>query len=295
MNQTNPSLSLTPPSEMGNLERLGLTIAGVGLLALVVAFLGNAGNPVLPFGLGLTFFVAGGMLYLRDREFYQTAIIGAIVLGIISMIFIVARIDLAKFKIFGLTIPPLVFTILILGLTTVGAIIYYYQRFGKGPAGIRNDGYYHSEATKKNGTIGWLLAIVITGFYILVYWYPVHLHGLIVAVDPLAEALTGKSMYKGDRYSQWFLYGLFYTVAVLIMGARFMFKYRHNRYQLIRTISVTFVQLVLAFLLPNILSGLNGDGYGVFEHYFSYFWPLDWDALFPVSYTHLTLPTKDGV
>ena len=269
MNQTNPSLSLTPPSEMGNLERLGLTIAGVGLLALVVAFLGNAGNPVLPFGLGLTFFVAGGMLYLRDREFYQTAIIGAIVLGIISMIFIVARIDLAKFKIFGLTIPPLVFTILILGLTTVGAIIYYYQRFGKGPAGIRNDGYYHSEATKKNGTIGWLLAIVITGFYILVYWYPVHLHGLIVAVDPLAEALTGKSMYKGDRYSQWFLYGLFYTVAVLIMGARFMFKYRHNRYQLIRTISVTFVQLVLAFLLPNILSGLNGDGYGVFEHYFS--------------------------
>ena len=44
------------------------------------------------------------------------------------------------------------------------------------------------------------------------------------------------------------VYGLFYTLAVLVMGARMIVKYRHNRYQILRTISVMFFQLGFAFL-----------------------------------------------
>jgi ferredoxin-type protein NapH len=44
-----------------------------------------------------------------------------------------------------------------------------------------------------------------------------------------------------------------------------------------------FFQLVLAFLIPYILVLLNKP-----EFYFSYFWPLDYDLLFPSSVSYLT-------
>ncbi|MEZ4761251.1 MAG: hypothetical protein R2810_15930 [Flavobacteriales bacterium] len=60
------------------------------------------------------------------------------------------------------------------------------------------------------------------------------------------------------------------------MGAKFLVKYRHSRYQTWRTVSVMCFQLGFAFLLPAFLALMQRP-----EFYFSYFWPLDYDALWP--------------
>ena len=94
----------------------------------------------------------------------------------------------------------------------------------------------------------------------LLYWFPEILgqgsgdvanSGLIALFDPLSLALKGKVA------SQWFVYGTLYTVAILALGYKFILKYRHNKYQIIRTVSVMFFQLGFAFLLPEILEKLN--------------------------------------
>jgi len=63
---------------------------------------------------------------------------------------------------------------------------------------------------------------------------------------------------------------------VLVMGFRALLKYRHSRYQVVRTGSVMFFQLVLAYVIPSLMVLLNQP-----EYYFSYFWPLRYNALFP--------------
>ncbi|MEE9117498.1 MAG: 4Fe-4S dicluster-binding protein, partial [Calditrichia bacterium] len=55
-----------------------------------------------------------------------------------------------------------------------------------------------------------------------------------------------------------------------------VYKYRHNRYHQVRTISIMFFQLGFAYLIPNFLKSLNQP-----EYYFSYFWPLKIEYLFP--------------
>ena len=80
----------------------------------------------------------------------------------------------------------------------------------------------------------------------------------------------------GYPASRWFLYGVLYTLAILVFGVRMAMKYRHNRYHLVRTASVSFCQLVLAWLLPNLLVRWN-------EPYmeFNGVWPLKYDYLWP--------------
>ena len=73
----------------------------------------------------------------------------------------------------------------------------------------------------------------------------------VAIVDPISYLL------KGSGAGHFFLYGFIYTICVLIMGVRMIIKYRHSRYQIIRTISVMFFQMVLAFLLPELLVRLN--------------------------------------
>jgi Pyruvate/2-oxoacid:ferredoxin oxidoreductase delta subunit len=132
-----------------------------------------------------------------------------------------------------------------------------------------NNNLYFNSLTNR-GVAGWGLAVLLTGFYVVLYWYPRYLEGGIRLVDPLAYALAGQPA------DQWFLYGFLYTLAVLIFGVRMLLKYRGNRYQIFRTYSVMFFQLGLAFLLPHVLRSLNEP-----EFYFSYFWPLKYDYLFP--------------
>ena len=44
-----------------------------------------------------------------------------------------------------------------------------------------------------------------------------------------------------------------------------------------------FFQLGLAFIIPNFLKALNQP-----EFYFSYFWPLKYDYLFPGTFNYFT-------
>lgn len=126
------------------------------------------------------------------------------------------------------------------------------------------------------GVAAWVLGVFVTGFYVCLYWFPGALKGLIDLFDPLSWALRGR---KAD---QWFVYGSFYTMAVTFMGVKFMYKYRHSRYQLIRTASVMFFQLIFAYLIPAFMLLMNQP-----EFYFSYFWPLKYDYLFPGTVSYL--------
>jgi polyferredoxin len=141
--------------------------------------------------------------------------------------------------------------------------------------GIKNDRLVTSFKGWR-GASGWLIAAALTGFYVCLYWFPEYLKGPIALVDPLSKLHTGKAA------SQWYLYGFLYTYAVALLGIRFYYRYRHNRYQLVRNSSVIAVQLLLAFLLPGFLKALSQP-----EFYFTYFWPLKPAYFYPATATKL--------
>jgi len=161
-----------------------------------------------------------------------------------------------------------------LALVVGGGIAYAWRTAMARPAGIRNNGTVDS-STIGRGAIGWTLGVVFTGFYVLLYWVPDSMVHLVGATDWLSQLLRGT---PGDR---WFVYGLFYTIAVAVMGIRALLRYRHSRYQIIRTVSVVFFQTAFGFIVPGLLQLFNEP-----EFYFHYFWPLKYDYLFPgtVSY-----------
>jgi Pyruvate/2-oxoacid:ferredoxin oxidoreductase delta subunit len=254
MSTVDHSLSLTPPANMSVAERLGAFISGLGILALLVGFLSATPlSPWLVMGFGGAFLVSAGVLASINRAKYGRLIVVSLVLGVLALALLALRVNLTGWAMFGA----------VFGVTVIGASIYFWGAFGKGPAGIKNNGIFHSSATRQAGVISWMLAIAFTGFYVILYWFPDQLFGLVAAADPLYHAITGKSTYwideqgMGHVTNQWFVYGLMYTVAVIVMGFRFILKYRHSKYQIVRTLSVAFFQLVIAFALPTVFEVLN--------------------------------------
>lgn len=350
-------MSLTPPSEMGGAEKVGAGFLGVGVLALLVAFLANwqvgQSLTLLFAGAGL---VSGGILLSKKVErqkplaflLLYAGLVGLLLfivkdgnlaLGISGLVgagvlaLLTAR-DKSKHRVPAIILMAIVGTVglalmatgqklegwalsgLVFGSLAIGGVVYSAGAFG-GTAGIKNNGIFHSSLYRKGGTLSWIFAILMTGFYVLLYWFPEGLHGAIAAADPIQRAITGSpGIYYGPDgnvtgYNQWFLYGFVYTVAVLVMGFRYYMKYRHSKYQIIRTLSVSFFQLVFAFTIPMLLANLNNtqkqnfdkqltayneavaagqtanyqavvDAYPtVKEHYFHYFWPLGYSNLMP--------------
>lgn len=168
-----------------------------------------------------------------------------------------------------------------LSLIVIGGLTYISNR-AKNLPGIKNDKIMFRGLTRR-GNLAWAAAVFMTGFYIVLYFYPQYLKPLIVSITPLQKLLTGSGPIdnKGNL-SQWFFYGFLYTLTILVMGVRMLFKYRNNRYQIIRTLSVMFFQLAFAFLIPNILMKLN-------QPYFEWtnIWPLRYYELFPYSVNDL--------
>ncbi|GAA5221432.1 4Fe-4S binding protein [Membranihabitans marinus] len=161
-------------------------------------------------------------------------------------------------------------------LLAIGVVWYSIDMYKNTPAGIKNNGVWFDSLTNK-GLWAWVLGVFVTGFYVVLYWNP-HLMGynaegsntgLVHFFDPLSMLL------KGQPASQWFVYGTLYTFAIFFFGIKYIIKYRHNRYQIIRTISVMFFQLAFAFLLPEILEGLNSDK-AYFGKDFKNIWPLNY-------------------
>lgn len=110
------------------------------------------------------------------------------------------------------------------------------------------------------GVSAWILSAALFAFYIILYfteWF-----------TPIAAGLRLES--------KWTLYGLLYTIAIVGGGVYVIRKYRHNRYQIVRTCVVMFVQVVFAFSIPLILKAAHQP-----EFYFSYLWPLKFDYFNP--------------
>lgn len=164
---------------------------------------------------------------------------------------------------------PGLFIFLTYILTIIGATMYLLPKVKlDGPAGIKNDGIFKS-AMKNRGWMGMLTGTFLIIFYIILYFYPEYMTPWIITVDPVSMFL------KGSEAGRFFLYGFIYTLTILVMGVRMAIKYRHSKYQLIRTASVMFFQTSFAFLIPEILLRLN-------QPYFDFknIWPLDYDFFF---------------
>ncbi|AWV91361.1 4Fe-4S dicluster domain-containing protein [Bradymonas sediminis] len=119
------------------------------------------------------------------------------------------------------------------------------------------------------GPTAWALSSALLAFYIVLYWTD--------WLNPVAEAL-----HLGQK---WTLYGLLYTLAITVGGIHVIRKYRHNAYQVVRTMVVIFVQATLAFSIPLILKF-----FGQPEVYLSYLWPLKIEYFYPSTIASWPLP-----
>jgi len=155
------------------------------------------------------------------------------------------------------------------GLGIIGALLFILPNLILlGKPGIKNDGIYHESATNR-GWIAWLVLVYLVTFYLVLYFRPDYVVNWTFIFDPISNFFNG-----GDA-SQWFVYGFLYCTIMLVMGARMYIKYRNNKYQIVRTTSVLFFQIVFAFLIPEIMTSLNMPGYD-----FKSAFPLDYDFFF---------------
>ncbi|MBQ0788795.1 MAG: 4Fe-4S binding protein [Oceanihabitans sp.] len=173
-----------------------------------------------------------------------------------------------------------VFLAISLGLVIGGTIIYSREAYLTKLEGIKNDGTWFKSISSR-GVLGWALGIFLTTFYIVLYFFPKYLGlgvdgaantGLVALFDPLSNLLSG------NNASQWFVYGTLYTVAILAFGYKFMLKYRHNRYQQLRTASVMFFQTAFAFVIPELMARLNSDDFSLPYNDLKNMWPLNYYA-----------------
>ncbi|WP_299212671.1 4Fe-4S binding protein [uncultured Dokdonia sp.] len=163
------------------------------------------------------------------------------------------------------------------GLGILGALLFILPNYVLlGPAGIKNNGIYHQSSTNR-GLIAWLVLVYLVSFYLLLYFRADYVVNWTFILDPISRALNG------GEASQWFVYGFLYCTIMVTMAVRMYIKYRHNKYQMIRTTSVLFFQIVFAFLIPEIMTSLNMPGYD-FKNAF----PLDYDFFFEWNLDTLT-------
>ncbi len=162
---------------------------------------------------------------------------------------------------------------------TLSIGIFSYALYADHVSGIKNN-YVWNSTLSGRGVIGWIVGIILTIFYFEMYWGRNPFPQFIGLFDSLSLMLKGKVADK------WFLYGTFYTFVILFLGIKFMIKYRHNRYQLIRTVVVIFSQLVFAYFIPNIMESLqfNGAEAGYYNGNPINSWPLHYNySSFDVS------------
>ncbi len=153
-----------------------------------------------------------------------------------------------------------------IGIDFVGVVLFVHNSWGRDARDAGPEDY--------SGWLGILAGTYFIAFYVLLYWANQHIVAWVHMVSPISEGIyqffSGKE--EGGQASQWFLYGLMYCTIMVVMGVRMISKYRHNKYQIIRTISVMFFQLSFAFMIPEILVALNKPWYD-----FKNIWPLDYD------------------
>ncbi len=164
-----------------------------------------------------------------------------------------------------------------LSAITIGVLWFAQATYAHKTEGIKNDHIWFKSLTNR-GVLGWITGLVLTGFYIVLYFYPELLGlnaegentGIISLFDPLSNLLSG------NPASQWFVYGTLYTIAILSFGIKFIWKYRHNKYERLRTFSVMFFQLSFAFLIPEFMQRLNSENFSLPYYDLKNIWPLNY-------------------
>lgn len=144
----------------------------------------------------------------------------------------------------------------------------------------KNEGVWFKSLSNR-GVIGWILALFLTFGYITLYFFPAWLGlgakgmpntGFIAWFDPISL------FFNGSAASQWFVYGFLYTLIILVMGVKFIIKYKNNNYQIIRTLSLLFFQLCFAFLIPEIMASLNQPAMDLKNMWpLNYYFFFDWN------------------
>ena len=244
-------------------------------------------RPLLFFFLTFGLAILGGLLYIipmfqtvpgiKHNGIYHDSLTRGLTLPIRKILLTLAIIGLVIYGVFYMNkdlVWPLL-TLIIIGL------IIYMVMFREGS---KDRNPQRSASPTTTGWIGLGVGIYFIAFYILLYWKAEYLTNWIEMVDPISMALSG------NPASQWFLYGLMYTIIVLVMGIRMIAKYRHNKYQIIRTISVIFFQTAFAFLLPEILVRMNQPWYD-----FKNIWPLNYTFFFDWNIDTLTSSGALGI
>ncbi|WP_420570631.1 4Fe-4S binding protein [Kordia sp.] len=161
------------------------------------------------------------------------------------------------------------FLFLTFGLGIIGSLMFIITGlFLKPIPGIKNNGIYLNNATNR-GWVGISVFIFLFIFYVLLYFYPFVIVNWTSIVDPVKGVFI-----ENASASQWFVYGLLYTVSMIVMGIRMFIKYRHNRYQVVRTAVVLAFQIIFAFLLVEILPLFDLPGVDLKNA-----WPLDYNFL----------------
>jgi ferredoxin-type protein NapH len=113
---------------------------------------------------------------------------------------------------------------------------------------------------RNRGLAGWLISAGLIAFYCVLYWTD--------WLDRPAQILFLRN--------KWYLYGALYSVGMVVGGIWYLSQHGNSRYNQLRIATNVSVQIVLAWSLPFVLELIGQPGY-----YFSYFWPLSYDKLFP--------------
>lgn len=144
-------------------------------------------------------------------------------------------------------------------------------------------GWFKHDVTHR-GVTAWLLAGGLLLFYILVYWGGTTVMGVEIpnTVQSIAAAIAKTLGLPKKFASKWTLYGFLYSVAIVAGGIYVISKYRHNRYQIVRTSVVMLTQVSFGFSIPIFLKILGQP-----EYYFSYLWPLKIEYFYPKTLASL--------
>jgi ferredoxin-type protein NapH len=118
----------------------------------------------------------------------------------------------------------------------------------------------YREPWRNRGLAGWAISLALISFYCILYW---------------TEWLTPLAAAVGLR-NKWYLYGFLYCIGMTGGAVYYLARHGNSRYNRLRIATNVTVQVLLGFTLPFVM-----PLFGQPEFYFSYFWPLKYNYLFP--------------
>ncbi len=135
----------------------------------------------------------------------------------------------------------------------------------------------YREGWRTRSWLGIAISVSLILFYVVLYWE--HKVEEYFGATPL----TAASEAVGLR-NRWYLYGFLYSVAIIGGAIYYLRRHGNSRYNRFRISVNVVIQIALGFSLPFIMPLFGGK-----EFYFSYFWPLKYDYLYPQTLADLPL------